>query len=62
MRLHRADEPRSASDSARSGDPIGSRLDTSLASTPRQVNHDPVATCLQGPFGGWWSAIHIYLR
>jgi len=62
VRLHRADEPRSASDSARPGDPIGPRFDMPLASTPRHVNHDPVTRLAQGPFGGSCSAIHIYLR
>jgi len=61
MRLRWVDEPRSASDSARFGDPFDSRLGKPLASTPRRVNPGRVARRLQVPFGRCHSAIHIYM-
>jgi hypothetical protein len=60
VRLCRVDEPRSASDSARFGDPIDSCLGKPLASTPRGVNRGRVACWLQVPFGRRHSAIDIY--
>jgi len=61
MRLRWVDEPRSASDSARFGDPFDSRLGKPLASTPRRVNPGRVARRLQVPFGRCHCAIHIYM-
>jgi hypothetical protein len=60
VRLRRVDESRSASDSARFGDPIDSRLGKPLASTPDAVNPALEVRPLQVPFGRCPPAIDIY--